>query len=356
MAIEQTERQLLIEQLIENELKPVVKKVDTEAYYPHEYLSGLGKAGLLQSTGSVQNVRLDDVNLIEETAQVCLTTAFNLWCHLASSTYLRKSGSKFLMSNVLPLLEDGANCGGTGLSNPMKYYAGLEKLCLKAVQVEDGYIISGQLPNVSNLGPNHSFGIIASVDDERRIMAFVPYDIEGLELREKRDFIGLNGSATYSCKFNDVHIPQEWIVSEHADSFVGIIRATFILYQIPLGLGIAQASIQAMERAQHKQGGCNQYLKVQPDQLQRELDVLREQTYALAELDDLDQQWHKVLRLRLDAAYFALNAVHASMLHCGGSAYLQSSAQSRRLREVYFLANLTPTIKHLEKMLHNLNS
>jgi hypothetical protein len=31
---------------------------------------------------------------------------------------------------------------------------------------------------------------------------------------------------------------------------------------------------------------------------------------------------------------------------------LQQSDPSRRLRESYFLANLTPTVKHLEKVLN----
>lgn len=353
MAVEQIEREDAIQQLIEHQLKPVVKKVDEEAYYPHEYLSGLGRAGLLRSEGiSEQKVRLRDVQLIEETAQTCMTTAFNLWCHLASSTYLRKSGKPFLMNDLLPLLEGGSVCGGTGLSNPMKFYAGLERLCLKARRVEHGFVVSGQLPNVSNLGPNHSFGFIASLDDQKQMMAFVPHDAEGLELKEKRDFIGLNGSATYSCKFNDVHIPDEWVISDNAEAFVHTIRATFILYQIPLGLGLAKASIQSIERARHKQGGCNQYLKIQPESLQHDLAVLREQVHELAASSDLDGRWHEVLQVRLKTAYLAMDAVHACMLHCGGSAYLQSSGPARRLREVYFLANLTPTIKHLEKMLN----
>lgn len=49
-----------------------------------------------------------------------------------------------------------------------------------------------------------------------------------------------------------------------------------------------------------------------------------------------------------------LRAVQADMLHQGGSAYLQASDPSRRLREAYFLANLTPTVRHLEKLLQQM--
>ena len=48
-----------------------------------------------------------------------------------------------------------------------------------------------------------------------------------------------------------------------------------------------------------------------------------------------------------------VEAVQASMLHNGSAGYLKDSAPSRRLREAYFYANLTPTVKHLEKVLYS---
>ena len=53
--------------------------------------------------------------------------------------------------------------GGTGLSNPMKSFAQIEALLLKATPVEGGYLVNGTLPWVSNLAPDHYFGAIAAV-------------------------------------------------------------------------------------------------------------------------------------------------------------------------------------------------
>ena len=66
-----------------------------------------------------------------------------------------------LKQEVLSLLENGETLGATGLSNPMKYYAGLETLHLKAEETETGYVINGTLPAVSNLDEKHWFGVIA---------------------------------------------------------------------------------------------------------------------------------------------------------------------------------------------------
>ena len=38
-------------------------------------------------------------------------------------------------------------------------------------------------------------------------MGFVSCDAEGLQ-KEKVDYLGINGSATYACSFNDVFIPM----------------------------------------------------------------------------------------------------------------------------------------------------
>lgn len=342
-----------LDELIKKHIKPIVKKIDQDAHYPLDYLQSLGEVGVLQSNGRQRfELLTSDVNIIEETAKTCMTTAFNLWCHLAVSTYLRLSNRPYLQEIILPELESGRLSGGTGLSNPMKYYAGLERLILRAKRVDGGYVISGQLPAVSNLGPKHGFACIAHLDDEeKRIMAYIPSDIDGLEQNEKIDFLGLNGSATYSCKLNDVFIKDDYIISEDADRYVLDIRATFILYQIPLGLGVTAAAIQSMKHASHVQGGCNQFLDVQPEQLEQSLHSLRAETYELAQDSQLDERWFDVLRLRLEVVKLTMKAVHANMVHCGGSAYLQGSGPSRRLRESYFLVNLTPTMKHLSKLL-----
>lgn len=221
MAIMESEAKSVLADLLNNQLKPLVRKIDTKAYYPREFFENIGKYGFLLSAGlSKKEVLAREIQLVEETAKICMTTAFTLWCHLAALTYLRTCENSYLKQEVLPLLESGKTLGGTGLTNPMKYYDGLESLHLQAERTQEGYIINGHLPSVSNLGPNHWFGIIASVNEKQRIMAFVPCHAQGLALKEKLDYLGLNGSATYACTFNDVFIPDQWIISEHADGFV----------------------------------------------------------------------------------------------------------------------------------------
>ena len=54
--------------------------------------------------------------------------------------------------------------------------------------------------------------------------------------------------APHMHEFNDVFIPAEWALTENTAGFVEEIRPAFVSYQIPLGLGVAQASITSIEK------------------------------------------------------------------------------------------------------------
>lgn len=337
-----------LQTLIEQELKPVVKKIDEEAFYAENFLYALGKEGFFNSAHKDDaKYLLDEFTVVKETAKVCMTTAFCVWCHLAALTYLRKSKNSSLKEKVLSKLENGALLGATGLSNPMKFYAGLEKLQLSAEKVEDGYIVNGILPAVSNLGDNHWFGALAAVEEEE-VMVLVHTETAGLELKEKVHFVGVNGSATYTCRFTNVFIPKEQLIAENACSFIDEIRPTFILYQVPLGLGVMEAAADGIDKVKAKQNGCNAFLPITSHKLREASHDLTKKLQSYIIGNEVTLQ--NMVNIRLQTAYQTLEAVQANMIHNGAAGYVEGSVPFRKLREAYFFANLTPTVRQLEKM------
>ncbi|SDO33599.1 acyl-CoA dehydrogenase family protein [Alkalicoccus daliensis] len=338
-----------LDNLLEKDLKPLVRSIDEKAYYPREFLLSLGTGGYLSSENkTVAEAAAEEVQVVKEVSSYCMTTGFNLWCHMAALTYVRHTENTGLKDRFLPKLESGELLGATGLSNPMKFYAELEKLHLKAEPVPGGYQLNGALPAVSNLGEGHWFGAIAATPDNHRIMAFVSCDQEGISLKEKVSYLGLNGSATYAVRFENVFIPQEQILAEDADAFVQKIRPYFVTYQVPVGLGVIEAAVASMKKCANKQSGVNEYLPVQPEDIETPLRGIEADFKALLEEG---VTWKEILEIRRRTAYLTMEAVHGAMMHAGGAAYMKTSADGRRLREAYFFMNLTPTIKHLEKML-----
>ena len=307
----------VLQALIDEKLKPFVKRIDEEAFYAEDFLYALGKSGLFDSSQkNEQSMLLDELTIVQETAKVCMTTAFCLWCHLAALTYIRQTANEHLRATILPLLENGELLGATGLSNPMKFYAGLEKLHLTAERVEGGYVVKGILPAVSNLSNNHWFGAIAHIG-EQEVMVFVNTDNANITLKEKTNFLGVNGSATYTCKFENVFVEDNYVVSHDASTFVDTIRPTFVLYQIPLGFGVVEAAIKGIEKVKAKQNGCNEFLQVQADGLKAKLQTMHTHLTALVQSSEISLI--DICKIRLQAVYETLEAVQANMLHNGSS-------------------------------------
>lgn len=348
MIKEQLVDYITLHKLIDTRLKPYVKQIDEEAFYAKEYLTSLGEHGFYLLEKSEQNTLLKRFALIEETAKVCMTTAFCLWCHLAATTYITHTPNRTLRNTLLPKLTSGTLLAGTGLSNPLKSFAKLEPLHLKAERIKGGFIVNGSLPAISNIGPEQAFAFIAEEKEESKVMGLTFCNAKGLKLRQRTGFIGVNGSATYSCTFKNVFIPETQIITEAVDSFIEEIRTRFLAYQIPLALGVTTSSITLMEQLteKHSDNNINRYLPIQPDQLRRKNNQLRSQLVEIIAQDDL--AWEALTDLRLRSVYLTLETVQGAMLHHGGRGYVKFSVAERKLREAYFLVNLTPTVKHLE--------
>lgn len=342
--------QKLLGEIIDEHLRPFVKKIDEEAFYAKTFLEKLGAAGFFMAEATEEHNLEKRVIVIEETAKVCMTTAFCIWCHLAATTYVTHTENKRLKNTALPKLLSGQLLAGTGLSNPLKSFAKLETLHLKAKKVPDGYVVRGALPAVSNIGPGQAFAFIAEVDMDEKVMGFVYCDDPAISLRARTGYIGLNGSATFSCAFQDVFIPQAQIIATNVDAFVEHVRTRFLAYQIPLALGVTASSVDTMKKIANKyhEHNINQYLRIQPEDLQVRNDAIRSQLAAVLKASDLS--WDTLTDIRLEAIYVTLDAVQAAMLHHGGRGYVKSSIAERKLREAYFLVNLTPSIKHLETL------
>ena len=67
-----------------------------------------------------------------------------------------------------------------------------------------------------------------------------------------------------------------------------------------------------------------------------------------------EEFFREILELRLAAGELAIRASQSAMLHTGAKGYLRAAPAQRKLRESYFVAIVTPAIKHLRKELARL--
>ena len=345
-------------------LAPLAADIDEGTVYPAELLRQLGDAGAWgshQPNDGAADLRCA-IQSIAALGEVCGATAFMAWCQNTLVWYAANSANPKLTAKFGDKFANGQILGGTGLSNPMKSFFGIEKLKLKGRKVEGGYIVKGALPWVSNLGPDHFFGTIFEREDEPGgtakggpgiVMFLADCSDPAIRLQPCKPFLAMDGTGTYGVQFRDLFVSDDLILAEPAGPFVKKIRAGFILLQAGMALGLIKDCINIMDEVGAPLGHVNRYLPQQPVQF-RELYAELEKEGMMLAADPYnpdDSYWRRVVALRLRMGDAAVAAAHAAMLHCGARGYLKSHRAQRRLREAYFVAIVTPATKQLRKML-----
>ncbi|GJE43394.1 acyl-CoA dehydrogenase family protein [Methylobacterium soli] len=336
-----------VAEIVRSALQPQVGAID-RGLYPEAVLRALGSAGAFTHhvDGSTEGL-VRAVDAMSEVATACLSTAFCTWCQDALVWYLARSEEAGAADQVAAVAS-GARLGGTGLSNPMKSFSGIEPLALNALRVQGGYRVRGRLPWVSNLAPGHRFAAIFALEDGTRVMAVLTAGTETVGLVANTRFVALEGTGTYTVLVRDAFVPDVDVIAPDASTFVPQIRNGFVLLQTGMGLGLARGVV-ALMRADVRGRQQAAALPLGPAAIEDRAEGLHARVAALADrhADPARTTFLDVLRLRLEVSWLALEAAQAAMLQFGARGYQEGSEPFRRLREAQFVAIVTPSAKHI---------
>lgn len=333
--------------------------------YPVDLLRQLAATGATSAHLEQADGRPGDYGLailaMAEAAKVCGATGFMMWCQCVAGLYMQASGNPALTGERLARHVRGETLGGTGLSNPMKSYAQIEGLLLRATPVDGGYRVNGTLPWVSNLAADHYFGAIATVQEggtPRELMFMLRCDAPGVTLKPCPEFSGMEGTGTYSVHCQNLFVGPDDTVADPARPTIARIRGGFVLLQCGIAAGIIQGAIDSMWAVEAQLGHVNQFLEDRPAELQAEFDTLVTRILKLAEtpFDPSDEYFLDVLDARAHGAELCLRAANSALMHQGARGYLMQSEVQRRVREAQFVAIVTPAIKHLRKEMARLSA
>lgn len=351
------------------QLAPLVVDID-KGLYPREVLTELGRAGAfaLHMGACLPGKRSSDaaagldlgptIETMSIISEYCLSTGFMAWCQNTLGWYVANTDNAAARERFGAAVASGRVLGGTGLSNPMKSFFGIESVKLKGKRVEGGYSVRGILPWVSNLGEDHLFGAIFEREDApgTTVMFLADCADPRITLKPCEPFLSMDGTGTYGVQFRDVFVPDELVLADPCEAFIHRIRAGFVLLQAGMAVGVVRDCIAMMREVSGQLGHINRYLEIQPDEVEAHLAELEAEVNRLAATPyetDLDY-WRRVIAVRLAGGEASVTAAHAAMLHCGARGYVAASRCQRRLREAYFVAIVTPATKQLRKMLADL--
>jgi len=352
----------MINQIVKNDLKPLTLSID-HGTYTTEVLEKLGKAGAFRHhIPSQNNGELNLFGTIADMATVseeCMSTGFMVWAHTVCGWYIENSENEWLKSEILPKMVDGDLYGATSLSNQMKHFAGIEEIKITAEETEDGYILNGTLPWVSNLlegSSKHFFGSIFTVHDkhgkaDRDAMAIIPCDLEGLTMKQLVEFVGMEGTGTYALIFDNAFLPKKYLLADPVQPLLKKIKAGFILLQTGMAAGVIQGAINDMNKSNLTLSEINEYLDDSPEEMQEELEDALEFIEGLCEdpYTEGEDYIKSVLEARLLGSEICKRAADSVMQHAGAKGYIVDAVAHRKQREAYFVIIVTPSIKHLRK-------
>ena len=360
-----------LREAIAEDLEPNMREIDVEGVYPEAFMRRMGavggfRQGTATELGGTGRGIGHTIRLMEEVSKTCLSTGFCVWCQTVCAWYVQNSDNAYLKENALPDIISGNVRAGTGLSNPMKHLSGIERIKISAARRPDGFVLNGAIPWVSNVDDGDQFfAAVAGVEGEGGYaMMVVPSGTEGVKKRNGGEFIALEGSSTWGWRFKDAFIPEEYVLADPASPYIQRIRPGFVLTQGGIGLGLVGGCLDLMRRANGradtKKSGVNGFLDDGVEELEADLEAARRKTYALAEEIGCDGEdprsgvFEEAIECRILASELSLRASRSTMLHMGATGYLKNGATERKLRESYFVAVVTPALKHLKKLRYDL--
>ncbi|MCC5900849.1 MAG: acyl-CoA/acyl-ACP dehydrogenase [Halomonas sp.] len=314
------------------------------------------KIGVPTSRGGVGGEVADSVEAIAQVASQSLAAAFVFWGHRAFIEYLLQGDNPELRDRLLPSLLSGELAGATGLSNAMKYLAGIESLGIAVRKpINDSKrLLDGVLPWATNLR-KEGFVVAAAVEveNEQPLIAALPSHLSGINRSDDLDLIALRASNTASIKVENASLTDEWVISHSANTFLPRVRPAFLAMQCGMSIGLARRCLVA---AKQQLGPTRSALRDDYEGVDRHLSHAGKQLQKGLSKQRFIKHPAELFAIRLTLAEVVANASQLELQASGGKAYVNNAANGfvRRWREAAFIPIITPSVVQLkaELLLH----
>jgi alkylation response protein AidB-like acyl-CoA dehydrogenase len=324
---------------------------DAASVLPRLAEAGVTAAGVPFHQGGVGGDIVDGIAAVSAVAEESLAAAFVLWGHRTYIEYLLQSPNGALAEELLPDLLSGRVAGATGLSNAMKFLAGLEPLQIAAREGEGGLTLTGKMPWVTNLRPQ-GYHVAAAVDHEngQAFIASLSSNDLGLARSDDLALFGMQSTNTAAIRLDDVRIGADRVLHADARSWLPRVRPAFLGLQCGMSIGLARRSLgEALKTAGAGRGVLSEPLH----ELSSRLAQAESRLFAGVRARDFEADAAPLFEIRIALADIAAEAVSLELHAAGGKAYLREPGRqvARRWREVAFIPLITPSLVQLKTAL-----
>ena len=212
----------------EQEIEPIMAKVEEEDALPDDILQKFAKARMLgmmipKEYGGIGSSALNIILILEELAKTGSAAAFLVaFCNSIAET-IYQWGSKDIRKRFLPPLCDGSLCPAMAFTEPG---TGSDPTAITTTAKSDGnyYVLNGTKRFISH-GSKKGYGVFYAKDETEKVTAFiVDKSSEGYTWSKPWALMGLAGQDLVDVFLKDVKVPKEDILGEKGKGFHILLR------------------------------------------------------------------------------------------------------------------------------------
>ncbi|KRW94744.1 acyl-CoA dehydrogenase family protein [Paracoccus sp. MKU1] len=327
-------------------------RVPASEILPRLAAAGLTRKGVPEAMGGTGGDATDAVVAVTAVAEESLAAAFMLWGHRCYTEFLVQTPNAGLRDRQLPDILSGRVAGASGLSNVMKFLAGLEPLQITARQDGEELVLDGKLPWVTNLR-SAGFHVAAAADRAEggpAMIVALSHDDPGLTRSDDLSLMGMRSSDTAAIRLEGVRIPQGRILAANAQDWLPGVRPLFMALQCGMSIGLAR---RALAEAEAYAGAGRNVLAADIAAEHEKLAAETEALFAGLRGGSFAANCAPLFRLRIRLAEIVTAATTLELQAGGGRCYLAEPGRdfARRWREAAFIPVITPSIVQLRTVL-----
>ncbi len=335
----------LAESYLRESVAPLASEIDCDPEALRDALKGMGEsvAGKGSAHRSLLALRVPKIwggaEVNEETyrrfqqlvPRYSGALAFLQTQHQSAAEMLANSENESLKRQYLPYMSKGQVLVGVGFSQLRRKGDPL----VKAIPVEGGYLLNGEVPWVTGFSFFQDFIVGAALPDGRAVYGMVPF-VEtfqetggAMAFSEPMELGAIASTNTVTATLTHWFLPQERVVFVKKAGAIHENDKKNVLYHGFSALGCARAGLDILEAAAKTKQ--LPFLKPAFDSLNEEL--TRCQTAMMQALPADSKTWEQRLQLRAWAINLALRCANAAVTVSSGAANYRYHAAHRVYRE-----------------------
>jgi alkylation response protein AidB-like acyl-CoA dehydrogenase len=272
--------------------------------------------------------------------------------HQGAAEFLTNSDNEALKRQYLPYMGKGEVLVGVGFSQLRRKGDPL----VKAIPVQGGYQLNGEVPWVTGFGFFQDFIVGAALADGRAIYGIVPFsetlqdDGSVITLTEPMELGAIASTNTVTATLTNWFLPKERIVFIKHPGAIHETDKKNVLHHGFFALGCARAGLDILEAAYHTKQ--LPFLRNAFESLYGELN--RCQTAMMQALPPDSQPWEERLQLRAWAINLAVRCASAAVTVSSGAANYRYHTAQRVYREALVFTVSGQTTAVMEATLNTL--